>query len=272
MLFEREEDALSWYESQERVLTKQFLETIPWNKVRQHELVPDFVPVITYMRDIEKYTAVYYDELLRTPTGRDPVIRRFMDRWSAEESLHGDLLNRFLNEAGVPTSAKWYEEFSQNVPSTESFTNRLRHLITNCFGKQFSAVHMTWGAINELSTLTGYERLWQLAKHPVLEYLLRAIAREEARHAFFYWSIARIKLLNSEWRQQLTRFIINHFWVPVGQGTKPAAETNLVVRTLFAGRDGLRLMSKQVNDRVGQLPGLSELQTVTNRIASSLSL
>lgn len=269
MLFEREDEALAWYEKQERVLTPQFLTSIPWQDIGRHELKSDFVPVILYMRDIEKYTAVYYDELLHTPTGKDPVIRRFMDRWSNEESLHGDLLDRFLNEAGFPTSHKWFEEFKSRVPRPEFFMNHIRHLITNCFGKHFSAVHMTWGAINELTTLSGYERLWQRAGHPVLEYLLRAIAREEARHSFFYWSIARIKLAHSEFRQKLTRYIINQFWIPVGQGTKSISETNYLIKTLFGGEAGLNFMDQQVNRRIRELPGLAGLHAVTERIAQT---
>ncbi len=55
------------------------------------------------MRDIESFTELYYRELLRTPTGKDPVIRKFMDRWNEEEAEYGNLINRFLNEAGHDT-------------------------------------------------------------------------------------------------------------------------------------------------------------------------
>ena len=98
-------------------------------------------------------------------------------------------------------------------------------------GHHFTGVHMTWGAINELSTLTGYQRLWTLAKHPVLDHILKHIAREEATHSFFYWSVARIKLMRSSFRQQLARFIINTFWSPVGENKKTPAESNVVIHT-----------------------------------------
>lgn len=269
MLFEHDEDVLAWYEKQERVLTPNFLRTIPWGDVSKHKIATAIIPVLLYMRDIEKYTAVYYDELLHTPTGKDPIIRRFIDRWSVEESLHGDLLNRFLNEAGHETGKNWFEHMKAAVPKPAFIMNRINHLITNCFGKHFTAVHMTWGAINELSTLSGYERLWQLAKHPVLEYLLRNIAREEARHYFFYWSLARIRLAASPFRRQLTRFIIDHFWLPVGEGTKPRRETNLVISTLFRGAEGVAFMDKQVNRRIAELPGLETLTRITQRIAQA---
>jgi hypothetical protein len=37
---------------------------------------------------------------------------------------------------------------------------------------------MTWGAINELTTLTGYRRLVAVARHPVLTELLERIMLE----------------------------------------------------------------------------------------------
>jgi hypothetical protein len=49
----------------------------------------------------------------------------------------------------------------------------------------FGAVDMVWGAINELTALTGYRRLVALTGHPVLADLLGRIALDESRHFFF---------------------------------------------------------------------------------------
>ncbi|MBI4433578.1 acyl-ACP desaturase [Candidatus Uhrbacteria bacterium] len=266
MLFAQESDALAWYEREPRVLTPAFIATIPWQEVAQHPLHPDCVPVLRYMRDVEHFTGMYYAELLRTPTGREPIIRRFMDRWSTEEPTHGELLHRFLGEAGCPVDDHWPGTAAAAIPHRYHLMSRLSSLLAWSVGRHFSAVHMTWGAINELSTLTGYLRLWQLAKHPVLERILRAIAREEARHAFFYWSIARLKLLRSTFRQQLTRTIVRSFWAPVGEGAKPRSDANFVIATLFRGSDGVATFHRNVNQRIEELPGLSGLRTMTNRV------
>ena len=53
---------------------------------------------------------------------------------------------------------------------------------------------MTWGAINELTTLTGYRRLAAVAGHPVLSDLLDRIVLDESRHFFFYYRQAEIRL------------------------------------------------------------------------------
>ena len=100
-MFDSDKDVLDWYERQPRALTKDFVDSIPWRDVSNYALSPAFVPVLIYMRDVEYFTDIYYRELLRTPAGRDPIIRKSMDRWSVEENQHADLLNRFLNERGL---------------------------------------------------------------------------------------------------------------------------------------------------------------------------
>lgn len=266
MLFETPEEALAWFEGRERVLTPEFLATIPWKDIPRYELNADLVPILLYMRDIEKFTNLYYAELMKTPTGKNPVNKAFMDRWNEEEPFHGELINRFLNEAGIPTSEKWFEEAKAKIPLSYRIKGFIQPHLTNLVGKQFSAVHMTWGAIQEHSTLSGYERMWTAAKHPVLEHILRGIAREEARHALFYWSIAHIELKKSASRQRLARFLVEKLWTPVGQGTKPEHETNLVIKTLFQGAEGLELFKKRVNDRIAQLPGFAGFTRASDRV------
>src|SRR5436190_23926035 len=95
------EDILCQYEARPRALSNEFVAKIPWSEVSKYPLDPRWIPVLRYMRNIEKLTEVYFEELRRTPTLKDPVVRRFMERWNEEEAQHGDLLNRFLTEAGV---------------------------------------------------------------------------------------------------------------------------------------------------------------------------
>ena len=37
-VFDNPKDLVDWYDNQERVLTKDFLETIPWQDGKNHEL------------------------------------------------------------------------------------------------------------------------------------------------------------------------------------------------------------------------------------------
>lgn len=267
-MFESDRDVLDWYERQPRALSKEFVNTIGWNQIKDHPLNPAFVPVLLYMRDVESFTEVYYKELLRTPTCKNPYIRKFMDRWSVEENEHANLLNRFLNEAGITTSENWWNEAKASIPHSYTIENYIGSLIIKMFGKHVSGVHMVWGAINEMTTLQGYRRLWKLAGHPVLEQLLRAIAQEESIHSNFYWQVARLRLEGSDFTRRLSRFMIDRFWTPVGQGPKSQKETDYVIATLFQGANGVKFFEKNVGQRMERLPGFKGLRVVTDRVAA----
>lgn len=264
----RQNEILQQYEKNPRFLSKEFIDSIPWRDIKNHPLEEKFFPVIVYMRDIEAFTDIYYQQLLGTPTGRDPIIRRFMDKWQHEEATHADLLNRFLEEAGYSTDPRWLEKAREQIPVEYHQHSRKISALTNLIGKRFSAVHMTWGAINELSTAQGYKRLWEMAEHPVLEYLLRGIAREEATHIFFYRSIARFKLEESPFARQLSRYIIKKFWAPVGSGIKPQEDTNYVIQTLFSEDEGINAIDQHVNGSIASLPGFKGSKTITTVIRS----
>jgi ferritin-like protein len=266
-LFETDKDVLDWYECQPRALSKEFVNAIPWGEVNKHPLNSNFIPVLLYMRDVEFFTDIYYKELRRTPTGKDPIIKRFMERWSVEEMQHADLLNRFLQEAGVPTSERWQAEAKAKIPGRYIIESFILDWAVKPFGKYFHGAHMVWGAINEITTLQGYRRLCELARHPVLDHLLTAIMQEEAIHSSFYWSIARLKLQQAEFSRNLARFIIGKFWTPVGQGAKPEHETNYVIATLFRGQKGLQFFNRTVADRIERLPGFAGFSSLSEKIA-----
>ena len=266
-MFETDSEVLDWYESQPRALTSAFVDSIRWRDVSNHALNPAFVPVLIYMRDIEYLTDMYYRELLRTPTGKDPIIRKFMDRWSVEESQHADLLNRFLSEAGIPTSKTWRAEAKGRIPGRYTIHSYMMNSAVIPFGKYFHAAHMVWGAINEITTLQGYRRLSELARHPVLKSLLKAIIQEESLHTGFYWNVARVKLSQAKFSRDLARFIIRRFWAPVGQGPKSVTETHYVVSTLFHGTKGLEFFDRTVANRIARLPGFAGFTALSERIA-----
>jgi hypothetical protein len=271
MKFETNKEVLDWYERQPRVLTKEFTNGINWREVGNFSLDRRLVPVLLYMRDVETLTEMYYGELRRTPTGRDPIISKFMERWGVEETTHGEIINRFLNEAGFETPENWKGEVKKSVSRYYTATARLTTALTNLVGRKFTATHMTFGAIHELSTAQGYRRLINLANHPVLTQILKGIIREESVHTTFYWSVARLELRKSEFARKLSRFVVNYFWSPVGQGAKPSAHTNYTIATLFNGREGLDWVDRNITARIRQLPGFDDL-TKINETARAINL
>jgi hypothetical protein len=266
MAFETIKDVYDWYERQKPVFTKEGIERIPWHDVRNYPLDERFVPVLLYMRDVETLTDMYHRELLRTPTGKDPYIGRFMQRWGVEEVIHGEVLNRFLNEAGVDTGDKWQRQVRKAVSNFYNFNTYLLTSLTNLLGRKFTATHMAFGAIHEMSTAQAYRRMGELAGHPVLSEILNGIIREESFHTHFYWSVAKLELRNSQAAQLIARLVINTFYRPVGQGSLHKSRTEYAIRTLFGGEDGLERLHKTVTQRAQTLPGLEALNKVTETI------
>lgn len=266
-MFETDKEVLDWYERQPRALSKEYVSNIKWKEIKNYQLNPAFVPVLIYMRDIEYFTDMYYQELRRTPTGKDPIIRKFMDRWSIEELHHGNLLNRFLEEAGVPTGKNWQDEATRKIPRLYKIGSYLVDHASRPFGKYFHGAHMVWGAVNEITAMNAYRRLSDLAEHPVLKQLLIGIVQEESIHGSFYWNVARVKLNETQFSKILAKFIIGKFWSPVGQGAKPKDETNYVMATLFPGKEGLQLFDEKIGSRIERLPGFDGFKGLTERIA-----
>jgi hypothetical protein len=267
MTFETNRDVLEWYEKQPRALTKEFIDEIPWHEVKNHPFDERFVPVLLYMRDIEILTDMYHRELLRTPTGKDKVISKFMERWGIEEITHGELINRFLNEAGIETPDRWKDGITESVSKYYHFYARCLTTLTNCMGKKFTATHMTYGTINELSAAQSYRRLIELADHPVLTHILKGIIREESVHTTFYLNVARLELAKSEFARKIARFVIRAFWMPVGSGTRPQDLTDYTIATLFGDEKGIEWIDRLITQKVQVLPGFDGVTKVTDKIA-----
>ncbi|MGD9564160.1 MAG: acyl-ACP desaturase [Pyrinomonadaceae bacterium] len=266
MAFETSKDVLDWYEKQDRTLTDEFINGLPWHTVKDTPLDEKFIPVLLYMRDVEVLTDMYHRELRRTPTGRDPVIAKFMERWGVEEITHGQVINRFLNEAGYETADDWQQQTHKNVPAGYHLSTYLLTSLTNLLGSRFTATHMAFGAIHEMSTAQAYRRMIELAKHPVLSKILEGIVREEAAHTQFYWSVARIELEKSETAQKIARRVVETFWRPVGQGSLAKNRTEYSIAMLFSGDGGVERLDRTVTKRARQLPGFDDLTNVTKRI------
>jgi len=267
MRFETKKEVLDWYEKQPRALTDEFIGNIAWKDVKNYELDERLVPVLIYMRDVEVLTDMYHDELRRTPTGKDPHISKFMERWGIEEITHGEVINRFLNEAGIDTGEKWKEEVHRSVTYTYKANNYLISMLTNLIGEKFTATHMAYGAIHEFSAGQSYRRLMKIANHPVLTEILTAIMREESAHARFYASVARIELNRCEFSRKVARFIIDKFYKPVGQGSRPKKQTHYAIGTLFSGDEGLEWFDRNVTQKAQAFPGFDGLTKVTDTVA-----
>jgi len=266
MRFETKKEVLDWYEAQPASLTDDFRSAIDWSQVRKYSFNERLVPVLFYMRDVESLTDMYYRELRRTPTGRDRDISKFMERWGEEELVHGEVLNRFLNELGFETNERWQDQVRTSVGYFYRAHAYAITTLTNLIGKQFTGTHMVFGAINEMTTGQAYRRLMKIADHPVLTRILRAIIREESLHTSFYASVARLELEKGPIPQKLARFVIDRFWEPVGGGALGQARSNYVIAQLFGDDEGRRVLDTTVTKRLNEFPGFDGIAKIDESV------
>lgn len=232
------------------------LDGIDFEAVDAYPLAVAETRVLTYMMDIESHTIVYLRDLLATPAARDPDISAFLSMWVYEEFWHGEALGAFLRAAG----GRFEPDRTYRIRRDAEGPIALRGLKTLA-GKlhpDFVAVHMTWGAINELSTLTGYRRIVETTDHPILKDLLSRIIKDERRHYAFYRQQAAMRLDGNRRAQRLVRWALDRFWRPVGTGVRPQRETDFVVTSLFGDREG-RSTIRQLDAGLDRLPGLAGL-------------
>jgi rubrerythrin len=228
---------------------------IDWDAVPRHPLPAAAVRTLRYMQDIESHTIIYLRALLATRAVDDPEVATFLACWLYEETFHGRALARFLAAAGEPTVTR----LRSRVPLGERLEALATALVARAW-PDFVAVHMTWGAINELTTLTGYQRLAAEADHPVLRELLARIMRDESRHFGFYYQQAERRLVRPG-AARVARALVDRFWAPVGSGVAPAAETRFLAEYLFSGAEGA-LAARRIDERIRRLPGFAGVRLI----------
>jgi hypothetical protein len=231
------------------------LDAIAWADVAKYPLAPEVVRTLSCMQDIESHTIIYLRSLLATRAVDDPEVATFLACWVHEEIFHGLALARFLEAAGHPLPAR------ATPRGQEPLAKRLEGWATAVVSKawpDFCAVHMTWGAINELTTLTGYRRLKSVAGHPVLGDLLERIMVDESRHFFFYYRQAETRLRRPG-AARVARALVDRFWGPVGSGVASPADLAFMARHLFAGDEG-RAAARKVDETIRKLPGFDRVE------------
>ena len=205
-----------------------------------------------YMMDIESHTIIYLRELLSTAVVEDVTITSFLSCWVYEEFFHSQVLKRLLSSQRVAIDDRRFASLRRRQPGDYRVEMLGRALAR--ITRHFPAVHMTWGAINELSTLTGYQALAARANHPLLSTVLARIVKDERRHFSFYFNQARRRLRYRAARI-LTAAIVRHCWAPVGSRVRTDTDMRRVCAYLFADEQGPRRLAEH-DSMIARLPGL----------------
>ena len=213
---------------------------------------------LRYMHDIELHTVCYLRDLLVTSAHRDPTITSFLTFWNFEEYWHGEALGAVLAAHDEPFGIARVELLRERLTWKDRVAPLWHGLSSAIAGESYTAVHMTWGAINEWSTQAGYARLSAKANHPMLSELLRRIMKQEGRHIDFYASEAHRRLEGDRRAQRMTRMALTRFWKPVGATVMPRAEVRHLIGYLFGDEDGHDVAAR-IDRRIDRLPGLAGL-------------
>jgi rubrerythrin len=262
------------------------LSHLDWDAIADHRLSDGDVMCMHYMMDIETHTVIYLRDLLATRAANDPQITAFLACWVYEELWHGEAFSDFLRAYGieVPAESK-LPDGRTALPTRAARTARFREqlgighrlsLLPAMLGslafRDFIALHMTWGAFNELTTLTGYHALIRRSDHPVLHEMLRRVIQDERRHFAFYRAQAKARLERApRAARRVVRAVLEAFWTPVGAGVKSEEEVDALVLYLFGFDDQGREMVREIDASVAELPGLGGLTLLEDVLDEALA-
>ncbi|MBI3540702.1 MAG: ferritin-like domain-containing protein [Deltaproteobacteria bacterium] len=243
---------------------------IDWSEAKRIGLTEGERFILTYFSDIESQTIIYLRDLLHTKAIQDPDVVAFLSMWNYEEYFHGEALARLMAECGHPLEKERIAKVRKTAKVTEALESFGASLVSRIFREQFPALFMTWGAMNEITTLRGYEYLDEMTHNPVLKILCQRIAKQERRHFAWYYNSAKERLEKSASARRVTRMLMKLFWSPVGAGVKSNEEVVKLIVTLFPGAKG-EAMSQDIDAKLSSLPGLEGLELMGGFIKKEVS-
>ncbi len=250
-----------------RLSEKLEVDDIDFDTFRDQPLSPDALRCLRYMHDVENHTVCYLRDVLVTRAHRDPEVTSFLTLWNYEEFWHGEAIAGILEAHDEVAGNGRVAALRQRLSRVDAW-KPLSFQVASAITPHLTAVHMTWGAVNEWTTQAAYARLANLAGHPTLSELLRRIMKQEGRHIDFYASQARTRLADSRGAQRITRWALRRFWAPVGTGVVPEREVEFLRTFLFGDDDG-RAMADRIDRRVDRLPGLGGLNLLREAVTAA---
>jgi hypothetical protein len=185
--------------------------------------------------------------------------------WNYEEFWHGDAIGKVLAAHDESAGTGRIAALRQRLPKGDRW-KPLGFQVASALTPHLTAVHMTWGAVNEWTTQAAYARLAKLSDHPTLATLLRRIMKQEGRHIDFYATQAAERLESSKRAQRITRWALRRFWSPVGSGVVPDTEVDFLGTYLFGDPEG-HAMAERIDRRVDRLPGLGGLNLLAHAVS-----
>lgn len=223
-------------------------------------LSTDEVFALTYFADVENQSLRYLRTLLAMKAAFEPEVAGFLAAWNYEEFFHGYEIERLLKACDVTLGPERRSQKRAGARLNERLEALLLPVLSRLYEADFPAVYFTFGALQELTTLRGYERLGTRTANPALATLCQRIATQERRHFGWYFGRAKRVLGGSARARFLARHALRLNWVPVGAGVHSPEEVTRLFRMLFYPREEARGVVQDIDRRVARLPGLGGLR------------
>ena len=155
------------------------IDDIDFDAFRQQPLSTEALRCLRYIHDVENHTVCYLRDLLVTRAHRDPEVTAFLTLWNYEEFWHGEAIAAILAAHDESAGTGRVEALRQRLARRQAW-KPLGFQLASALTPHLTAVHMTWGAVNEWTTQAAYARLSARAGHPTLSELLRRIMNRKA--------------------------------------------------------------------------------------------
>jgi hypothetical protein len=231
-----------------------------WSAENRGALSDEEIFQLTYAAQVEWGTERTFAQL---NISRDPVVNRFLKIWLDQEVMHADLLARILAGEGASIEPV-HKQRKHRWAAVRG--NALNRLMRRAVGDDFFAVHMSWGAINELTTLRFYAVVRAQTESPLLRSILRDVMAQEALHYAFYRNLAIRQLASNPRGQRIVRWVLEHIWSPVGVGLHSRADLDRIMAGLFADRPDQVV---QMDSQIQRIPGLANLDLIHRTVETA---
>lgn len=227
---------------------------LDWDYIARVGVTDDEARVLRYMADTESHTIIYLRDVLSGHTARDPEITAFMSCWVYEEFNHGRAIDRFLTACGRPPPKDHYSKVTERAHWVEDFEAFLTTTLPR-ITPHFAAVHMAWGAIDEMMAASAYTQLSAYTKNRELSKLLLRLAKDERRHQSFYYHQAERRMQN-KFARYMTRYALTLFWSPVGIGVGGSDDDLAFIGWLLYNNDRGVEELRHMDSLMARLPGM----------------
>jgi rubrerythrin len=240
------------------------LDDLDWQAAKKAGITAAEAKILRYMADTETHTILYLRDLLAGHTCQDAEVTAFLSVWVYEELWHGRAIDRLLAATGHPPADNTFAAVARSVSWREPLEAMGSHLIASLTPK-FVAVHMAWGAINELTAAAAYKLLQDRSHNLVLKELLTRIRKQERKHYAFYWQQAQRRLQGDKWAQRLCSAVLKAAWTPVGSGVGQGDSMGFIAQHLFSDATGQAAL-EDIDAGIRRLPGLEWFNLCTVRV------